>query len=341
VIASLKGRLMIALTPKRVFFVAGCCLLSLLPVSASADEALRQRFLSEYPAASEKIEAYYQGVSMRVRETIAWKDESKPDLVYEHDYKSTDDKALLLTRTITEPESMAGGPQSQAVVANARLSFAVQQPKSSESWVLRDIRQFVAAEGAISLNARGTVAPYVFNGMKIVNLIRKPDFKIVDATWEAGGKRLAKVHFDWPDEKYETGGWFLFSPDESWILYSFQVHSNDKGSTDVGHLHADITYQPSDGKLPWLKRAHYWMELHHGNKTDPPGSFNTFEVIEISRKAVPNSEFTLASFGIAEPSETPQSRQRLVWVAMIVGVFMLAFAVFWLTRRRNVGPRPT
>jgi hypothetical protein len=312
-----------------LFIIVGLC------DQADADEKLKERFFSEYPAAAVHAKRFYQGLSVRLRERTMYKGNPEPDMVFEHVYKTANGRASLQTNALKRLPEMEGLPSSKAIVAHPRLSFSVRKEQDSDEWVLNDVREYLQASGFLGLDAPGVVAPYVINSVEITDLFRDKDFMVTGAEWVIhADKRMARINFDWDQSR----GWLLLSPDESWIMYGFLRGSKDESQAQTAYQHAEITYQPSGEPLPWLKQARYWVEVknHVEDRVEIELAYdNTFDVVEIERQDVPEHEFTLAAFGLPEPGETPHHRRRLVITTVVVAVFLTAFCVFWLTRKRQ------
>jgi hypothetical protein len=283
----------------------------MLPAAAAlADEALLNRFLTEYPAAARRAKNCYQGLSVKLRESNAYQGNPTPDLVYEHEFRTARRKALLITRAVVRTKDMDEWPVSTALVAHPRLSFAVEQRKDQADWSIKEVGEFLEVERGMGVEAPGVAAPYAINGGEIAGMVRDQRFSATGAEWvEHEGQRMARISYQWDQTSV---GWLLLHPDEDWIMYGYLLHGV-KGP-EGAYQHATITYQPSGERLPWLKQARYWIEVKR--RVDDKLAVelahdNIFDVVEIARQDVPEHEFTLAAFGLPEPGETPRQPRTL------------------------------
>lgn len=327
--------------PQGVLGITGVlALIIAVPHTLHADAALVKRFRSEYPAASQAVKDFYTGVSMRVTETSTWTTETG-QARYEHTLKTSGQNVLLRTETIEEPAGWPKGNATRAIVANTNLSFVVTQPQAKGPWQLDDISEYLPSKQSPTLYARGVVAPYTFNTTDLSEMISRKDFRITAAEYvERNGRKLARIEFDRSNDNYNTTGWIELSPDESWIINEYSLHSADKPNSKnpnptSGDLHVTISYQESGEKLPWLHEVEFVTIARDRRGSVTLDGKNVYRVTEIERTATPSNEFKLAAFGIEEPNHTPNQARRTWMILVIGGVFLTAFCVFWLSRRRT------
>jgi hypothetical protein len=108
-----------------------------------------------------------------------------------------------------------------------------------------------------------------------------------------------KIEFDFKNGRNnrlrDQSGWALVAPDEKWVIHEYELKDG------VSVYHGRVEYaQPQDG-FPVLKRVVSTRAPLGGQPTD----LEIYEFKELHFGDVPESEFRLSSFGLADARPSP------------------------------------
>ena len=236
-------------------------LLALIGAPARGDEEdlLRSRFLSEYPEAIKAWRAKFHNAVGAVRVTSEDGDgKGIPRSVVLHSFKCKLPYAAVMITSATKD-----GRQGQGVHGyNGKYSFDLKRSDAAQEYAVVAMK---AAEGSGEMPKSSYLwtllwAPY---SSRVPNehIVSSPRFVLGKVSPLArNGKRLAKVEFDNkalddPENAKKPGfyggfkGYFVFSPEEKWVLYEYECREK------AGRLSAVQGNHGVRGKRRWLPNS--------------------------------------------------------------------------------------
>jgi hypothetical protein len=255
---------------------------------------------------------------------------------------------------------------------NKEMSFTIEKSENSGSYVVK-------STGGTDRQATNRVrwyivkfldAPFTLMGNRISDFLKMREFTLERAVpLTLNNKPLLKLFFSYRPAKlanhakketstnYLGEGWILVSPGEGWVMYQQEVSLiSSRTSSPIEIWHMKVEYEDSDIGTPLPKRVEYKVSLktlkgesevrradgtilHDGDVTQ----ITTFECDELHFEELPDSEFTLAAFGLPElgKPETPAARaSNTVWYFLAAFVaLVLAVALKYYASRAGT-PRP-
>jgi len=278
-------------------------LLIALPMICRGQQSseLRNRVLKEYAPALARLEEFYSHI--RVEGTL-------DEIRIEEDKSVTEDsfrwslavegRSKKSARTRLKKRNSAL-PSENVSCVNPKYSFRLEMVSDGAPLRIRDMGAGFDANIANDMNVvfnRYVFAPFCIFDTPIAKIMSDPTFvvKNVSEVTERD-KRCLKIEFSFhPNKKYPVvPGWWLVCPDEGWILLEYEVLL---GSHEDVSKHGRIEYGPSVGGIPLPK---VFSETH-------PYYRRHFEFERIDQGPVPESEFTLTSFGLPELERPDGSR---------------------------------
>jgi hypothetical protein len=278
---------------------------------ADTDSALEQRFRDEYPAASQRLEAFYSICQMTaVRESPACKGPQCTKSKTRFDYVRNGGHYKLLARYLLPPQKTPTSGDQQSLSdqftgrAGAALigdegAFKLCREDAAEAF---DVHKADSNEQMIEVVERSfppACVPYYLCGKRLFEFMQAPEFKVEGATWlEAAGEPLARIEWESSVMHPKDGlirfwGWVSLSPTNGWVIRETCV---SVGNAEFPHAHTTTVQIGYDGKLegmPILKTISVGSESGAERKKSEP---TTWQVMTFSREA-PLGEFTLSSLG--------------------------------------------
>ncbi len=291
-----------------------------LPVAALAESNFwRARFDREYQASERRLEEFYGSMQIVEEQT----GESVKRL-YDCDrvlfkYQSNGDKK----RTSRLDEE---GNVLSATVAAPAQTFLVRREDARSQFRLQE-RNLLNYEEMMDMvrnsSQRLAFSPYTIFETRVSGILFSPTCQIgtVEKVGERLGSALVKVPFDvtFPKEGVRVEGWFTFLADLSWAVadYRYMVY---RGEIDYSKVVRGFPV-PAKVKI-WREDADYIWRLSVAK--------------EVILEPAPDSEFTLAAFGIPESAApSPATSRRRFWFVVsanfVAAGGLLLF--FWFRRR--------
>jgi hypothetical protein len=251
------------------------------------------------------------------------------------------------------------------------MSFLLERGEGSNSFTLRSTGG-TEARDRIMVRRRMDMfldAPFTLVGTEIRSHLSNSEFKLVRVEPVIrDGKRMLKLHFRYdrdvrakmeanPSSFFIDTAWILVSPEESWAMYQEEVQYVPIGKAPAATVRMmNVEYEGSTAGIPSPKKIEHRMsqKLINGQKEikskdgtilrdGDVTSLATFEFDELHFEELPDSEFTLAAFGLPElgKSETPAARaSTTVWYFLAAFVaLLLAVALKYYASRAGT-PRP-
>ena len=185
-------------------------------------------------------------------------------------------------------------------------------------------------------------APISIDGRYIPDIIASSDFKFTKASEiQRDGHKMIKLDFQYkPAQTPERGiyGWFVADPVLRMAIIEFDSRYFVIRHGTTTFYHGSIKYAPStaDG-YPVPERIEYIYNNKYERNRDV-NEKRTFVVTEFSRRAIPASEFTMASFGLSDANVIPVQHSSRVpfW---LLGVGLIALVISILLARRGWAQR--
>ena len=297
----------------------------------------KERFLAEYPAAAEKLRAFYGQVRGEGTLTIT-RLKSDPELkgdpagtVRQYTIRFAVDSGRTRVEEIAESDAEDQPRGSvMAVVTTPDTRFKVTKSPDQRSFVLTDISHDVAAPSIIAGYIEEFVqAPICLMRTPLSELIGSKGFVIrgVEETSD-GERKLLRVQFQRaaPSPRdQETSGWFELSPEEGWVLkrYEYRFQSGLVNAGTVSFV------RDRDGALV-PKKVEYTSTAKRG------ASRINFRFREFARVPTPSEEFTLAAFGLPDIASVGRDRAASHPSSWFFGLAIAALAVAILLRYLGV-----
>jgi hypothetical protein len=320
--------------------VVSCLLLAPLANCAargqSNDEQLKKRFLAEYPRACKDWEdrcANAVGSVKCIDDRTMKSGARHVEVVYSFECKWPE-MARFETTQDDEGQSVRS-----VEVMNKRYSFSLRKTAASKSLFLESVKQ---AEGPktspdgsrqrVPLSAlRSTLGLPFAPAISGASMVNSPNFVVrMVSRLVRDGKNLLKVEFDRPNPPNHVSpknarnfggfeGFFVVSPEERWVLYEFECAEKmgsprvlNKGSLEYGGV--------LDG-FPIPRRVSQQRLKLPGREV---ASTTTYDFLDFHFADVPDRNFTLTAFGMAEEAAMPPSAPAR---SHSVGYWFLALAL--------------
>jgi hypothetical protein len=282
-------------------------------ILADTDSALEQRFRNEYPAASQRLEAFYSTCRITaIQESPACKGTQCTTSKTRFEYLRNGSRYRLLARNLqptdqapTRADQQAASEQFSGRAGAALIgdegAFQLDRAGAAEPFVVfkADSRETLVEIVAYSFPP--AVAAYYLRELPLALFMRTPQFEIKRASLEgAASEPLARIEWessvtDPKDGVVRLWGWVLLSPNNGWVIRETCV---SVGTAEIPHAHTTTVQIGYEGKLdgsPILKRVSTTRESGPERKKSEP---TTWRITTFSREA-PLEEFNLATFGVS------------------------------------------
>ncbi len=298
----------------------GACLVSLLLVVAAGaatcgqtgDEPAEKRFRSEYLAACAAWENRCSNAVGSIK--IATDDNERKNAPHRDAIFSF--KCKLPAMASLEITSAGGGRSSHSVeVMNAKYWFTATKTREDQPFVVGSLKKAADAKPAPAGGLQRTpmrslsqllAAPYATT---IPNqaMMSHPRFEVRSMLQLVkNGKNLLRVEFDRPNTEGREvpkfardfggfEGFFVVCPDEKWVLYEFECR--EKKGPGQSAFTGTVEYAGTREGHPIPKRA-IWQTLRLPERDVIKTTF--IEFVDLRFADVPDQDFTLSAFGIAE-----------------------------------------
>jgi hypothetical protein len=306
--------------------------LSTLLVCAQADQndvdAVRRRFLSEYPAALSAWEsrcARSEGTYRLTEHDPKKKEASQREILAIFKCKLPAMSVLELTHT-------RNGALERAVSGyNDKYAFSLKKATEGGEYAVESLQPIrrpedVPGNSLVRKMLRPVLwVPYAIP-FSIDRMVSSPRFMVrAISPVSRNGKDMLRIEFDWPNDPSrkkptrgkDTGGFegfILVSPQEKWVLYEFECRQKSGAGRSGWRGSAD--YQGTVDGFPIPKRvAHQVLKLPEGDVV----SSYAYDFLDFRFADVPDNEFTLARFGVPEsvlePAKVARNGRLGYWLA--------------------------
>lgn len=280
---------------------------------------VRSRFLNEYRAAAARVESAYTNLSMSLRVDASRAGFDSP-------------KANLNVTFFANGDSMGMTQGRDAVDYVAILTpermFRLARGGDQRPFAVTDVGKLgtAADREGVRLKSRAPFAPYCLNETRIVDLLTNPTFRIEAADeMTDDGRALTKISwkctFANPQSDVHRVGWFLFDPENSWVL---RESSLSTAGVD-GAQRCRVQYHGVHDGVPVIESVSYWSEsggvitgLHDWRVTAI-----TFEPAS-PRRFLP-SEYGVPDDLTGSPRSGWQTHPRFFfWMVLTIAIIMAA-----------------
>jgi len=312
--------------------IARLCLI-LLPVSAlplspvaAWEFSSKEELLAAYEPAAERLKRFYTNLYIAA-------DITKSNWVY-LPRKPSDESVEFRAngRLIRSDRVIQAGahPDTIVQVGAAERGFVVSKRSDARRFVLDSwhANPDVTVESSRLFNPL-PFAPYCILEVTIPDLLKRGGVRLTDTQEvKKEGELLLKATFHETFKRegrvFHTSFWFLFAPERSWACRGYRYGT-------VNPECAEIEYEAEVDGIPLVKSALYWKE-DKGKRVN----MTRAKVTRLIPGPVPEDQFTLEAFGIAEPQE----RAGRAWKYAVAGALLLMVALvlgFWRSGRFHRG----
>lgn len=321
--------------PRLVVSVATALVVILSPESATADDAaLRQRFLTEAPAAWKQLARMVEQVDVVgvVRDGLEGA-HPRPEAKSGFRFKANGQAKVVLADRRQGDELV--------VCVSPKYGFRLKKAKDAKTgpYVVSyfgNPKKLVSDDGDDDLSLYGGhyVETSTRFGSVFGGLLNKPGFHVKDVSpIRRDDRDLVRVEFEYKPEKPSgdildslKGGWVLLDPDQSWRLQESEF-------TAVGYrTTATIEYGPKIDGIPTLRR------IKNDTYGDEPRGGHSWDICDFTsweRRDVPDREFTLSAFDLPEMSYSPPTAAPTwgpwIWISLGLVSGLIGLGL-WLLR---------
>lgn len=295
---------------------------------STKQEVLWTRFWNEYPAASKKIEAFYNEICF---------DETLIPL-------DGDEKARAETRWLSNGHKLRFDTHFASTGADVvRLANRFKQfrlEKRGETYSLVKVSGGLSSPDGLNslrLNVALPFACYCIFEMTIIDFLKQPGAQIIGlATTSDPSQPGELLRIDWeapnlaePASNRKTrAGWFTFDPGRAWILVN-SGFSYDK-QVDAAKL-GFFSYEGGARGIPLVQNLQYSKR-----KNGVISPYQRIEVSNVKLRPAASNLFKLSSFGI--PDSFDDDRDEKSYTAYILvglGLMGLLLSYYFYSRRKS------
>lgn len=314
------------------------------------EERLKKRFLSECPDAIKAWQAQCSKVEGVIRQTSddpGRKTTPRTESLFSFKCNLPE---MVLTSISTDPN----GQREEAVGGiNKDYSFSLTKRGSASDFALRSLEPTSGSQRAARNSPANSIKPILWVPYAAMSLspkfLAEPRFAVRRiSTVTRDDRSLLRVEFDLPggpltDAQKKTAsdpgrleGYFLFSPDEKWVLYEYECRETRVGRRQ-GLYRGTVEYQGTANGFPIPRRAaRQVLKLPGGDVLEA----HTFDFLEFRFVDVPHSEFTVSAFGVPEavsqPAKPANSGRSGYWLLALAAVTLAAAVFFKVAASRRV-----
>ena len=210
-----------------------------------------------------------------------------------------------------ELTNVNGNSYQTAFCLNARYGFALDRTASSSSW---EVGFFETRKNRIldRLGRQGAVLHMdcTIDGQSLLWMVKQSGFQLKNArTFEKEGKELVEIHFATNsylfDDNRILGGRVVLDASNFWAVQEYEVQGKAEAEDTDDTRKGRVEYAGHLDGFPLPKRSVIDYNVGAGY------SCQQTITLDVLRKCVaPDSDFTLAAFGLPEISEPSESEQR-------------------------------
>jgi prepilin-type N-terminal cleavage/methylation domain-containing protein len=302
-----------------------------------AGEAEMERFHREYPRASERIQAGFAMLRGRCRLMESGGSGGKKDSSI-HEVEFRVDHGF--TRAVIRP--MSGPPETRADRAYCLRpdgGFSLIQIPGAKRYSVQALGDDPKLKASFSNRfGKFLIAPHGILDTEFSEYLSYPNFTTRSADpVVVDGKRLLRMEFDSGTGGPETTMRMTvdFDPDAGWLIHSAELRPGYmNGHVAVGYK---VKYQDAIGTDVALPREVRFL--------DPTGVTTTCAFESIERRPTPETEFTMAHFGLPDIASTRAGggggRGGLTNVAILTLAGLACLVAALMLRRRGGRPEPS
>ena len=234
---------------------------------------------------------------------------------------------------------MTDGSEAQTVISSGpSYAFKISRRSKEAPFQLQSL-EFTPASNAAKIIRKDSyfwnvlASPRACFGVEMDDLIKAPGFVIRGAseTTDEHGP-IVRIEFECPSEKLKlkfTNAWITMRPSEDWAIQKGEYSL--KENWRIVH---ENTYTPDDQGRPRLsKSSDVYLHPPHQNR-----DYYDYTFEGLKNRVVPESAFTLSTFGLPEPKQPVASNYRSTahywFIAGGISMLALAFAIRWKSRVR-------
>lgn len=312
-------------------FTVGCLSTCVLCAGDGQDD-LKTSFLNEYAPAAKRLEEFYTHLQMTVTETTPRSGEG--------------DSGSVVTRRFFANGSLLGvrndsvqGAVSGTTVAGPDLTFHVKLPRPDGKYLADEInsQNYKGFVTRIRLGPKLPFAPFCFYEDTILDFLSEDAVTIegVDDFRDGNDRRVRVLYRAfYPNvggKDVEFFGWFLFAPEDDWVLLEFQRGGK---SPESPHLHCRVTYGEKSGAIPVPEKVEYWRT--EGEEHVVQALFVASDVVLEPADA---KQFTLQAFGIPDALGLGEQRRGVSTLTIVVVNVAIVLIVIGVVLKRWASAR--
>jgi hypothetical protein len=290
------------------------------PLSARGDDgALAQLVLRDYPRALRALEERFSTAKGVVKRSIernatskSAKRVSRERLVFECKRPYMARVVSDIEKTVTRDGTDKSTRLERVLCYNHEYTFELRREGAADNLSVTSFEPNRDGKSNMEHREMGNSlskylnAPFSLYVWPVSSIFAEQRLAVHDVSRVSEGKlQLLKVRFERkPDSKGAGGfnGWFLVSPDEAWVLRSYEY--TDKNGIFV---RGSIEYGDIEGGVPVPKRI---VHAKGTAESSAPTQVTTYEFDEFNFADVPDSEFTLSAFGLPELRSSSGGSER-------------------------------
>ena len=332
---------------------AGVCLFPYLVISANGqpeDKALRERVLSEYPRALEALRAHLsKGSGVVVRSVERGIGTNRHRLTVGRTVFES--KRPGMARVVSDTDSTrdsekgATSKHTQTVYCyNRDYSFKLSREGGSSAYSIASFEKNVNGKSPMETREMGLRlsmyldAPTGLYVFPISSILADPRFSLERVSQAVEkNKQLVKIEFNVKADGQREGykAWLLVSPAEAWTLYAYDMRTD----RNKDHVYGTLEYGEPLRGFATPKRVVHVRDKRGGTT---PTEIQTYDIEEIRFVDVPESDFTLAAFGlpdVQQPGKRSYASQTGFWFLTLSILSLVIAVLFKLTssilKRKN------
>lgn len=322
---------------------------------AIATEDLETHFKEEAPRNWDEMMAMakkYQGAETSTTWDVARGGERRLIDKTRFEWKQNDGRGYAFElKDVIEPADHKDVSPHYVIASNSRYVFMLRRNTALDNWYLTDLAiDPPSKQNAFSGASRiqdiwiGNCVGLLLEQQRLPDIVRKTDFTIQKVSApDPQQKQLIRVEFNYPlGDRFHTyfSGWILFDALHHWLMreYQLRIHGVPNHDGLERTTTRKLTYEFDRHGFPIsVKTFEHWKLFDIQSKNVKREQEEEMEIHTVEGKDLPEEEFTLSAFGLPEPHgiQVDGSSSRLyLWISL-VGVFVLAFGVFFIRRSRR------
>ena len=305
------------------------------------DEAMRERFLAEYPAAERRLREYYSTLRIVCEEKVTFNDEkvrkqsyTSQKLVYLANHGNIRIDREYFGLTEGRGAAVSGfvlGPEGQFIVDRKvdGGDYLIREAGATALGTPRELPGMFAALAPVAF------VPFSPRGTSIIGHLQDPSFVIEDASISGTNPQLMTVKWKWGPLPPGSIGEWVFDISKCWALVS---HHNRQLMPDGKWKNVEsietIQYEGAAGDIPLVKGLETVAKLIDTGEIVDRRITTVSEIVPSDANA---DQFTLAAYGLSYAQGVPANRTgKWLIIAGMVGI-SLVFLGRWIFRRWQGG----